>query len=143
MPAKTSQRLKVLEKLQAEQVTLVFYESSHRILASLQDMVATFGERPACVARELTKMYETVVSGSLVELVAVLEQDLNQQKGEFVVMVQGAPQPDKKQLDDADLKVLDILLDDLSVKQASALAAKITGKKKQMLYQYALERKGS
>jgi len=143
LPAKGSQRLLSLAVLQAESATLVFYESSHRILASLKDMATTFGDRPACIARELTKMYETVINGTLAELVEVLEQDLNQQKGEFVVMVQGAPQPDKKQLDDADLKVLDILLEELSVKQASALAAKITGKKKQMLYQYALECKGS
>ena len=93
------------------------------------------------IARELTKTFETFLSGSAEEVLQQVQADHNQRKGEFVVIVQGAPQADAGLLDAEATRVLDILLEDLSVKQASALAAKITGVKKKVLYQAALEKK--
>ncbi|MCV6588431.1 MAG: 16S rRNA (cytidine(1402)-2'-O)-methyltransferase [Marinobacterium sp.] len=122
--------------------TLVFYESPHRVLASIEDMVGVFGgERRAAVARELTKTFETIHSDSLQNIHEWMAADANQQRGEFVLMVEGAPAVDNSALDDEALRVLDILLAELSVKQASALTAQITGVKKKQLYQAALERK--
>ena len=90
LPAKASGRRDRLQALAGEVRTMVFYESSHRIAESLADMAAIFGgERPAVLARELTKLFETVLDGDLAGLLARVEADENQRKGEFVVMVQG------------------------------------------------------
>ncbi len=140
-PAKSQQRLAYYTALAVEQRTLLFYESPHRIEDSLQAMVAAFGaDRPVVLARELTKTFETFLAGTAAEVLARVAADANQRKGEFVVIVQGAPKADDALLDAEASKVLDILLDELSVKQAAALAAKITGVKKKVLYQAALER---
>ena len=90
LPAKSAARLKKLQALSGETGTLVFFESSHRVLASLADMQAAFGdERPMAICRELTKQFETVLRGSLAEVRAAVETDANQQKGEFVILVGG------------------------------------------------------
>jgi 16S rRNA (cytidine1402-2'-O)-methyltransferase len=141
-PAKSQQRLNFFTALAGENRTLVFYESPHRIVDSLMDIVAAFGAgRPVVIARELTKTFETFINGSAAEVLAQVEADPNQRKGEFVVMVEGAPQQDAGLLDPRSSEVLDILLEELSVKQASALAARITGIKKKVIYQAALDRK--
>ncbi|SER17489.1 16S rRNA (cytidine1402-2'-O)-methyltransferase [Amphritea atlantica] len=141
-PAKSQQRLNFFTALAGENRTLVFYESPHRIVDSLADIVAAFGAgRPVVIARELTKTFETFINGSAAEVLAQVEADPNQRKGEFVVMVEGAPQQDAGLLDPRSSEVLDILLEELSVKQASALAARITGIKKKVIYQAALDRK--
>ncbi|NVK43327.1 MAG: 16S rRNA (cytidine(1402)-2'-O)-methyltransferase [Oceanospirillaceae bacterium] len=143
LPAKTGARRQLLEALAAETRTLIFYESPHRILASLEDMLACFGaERFVVVARELTKTFETIEGQALGELLEWMRGDTNQQKGEFVVLVQGAPAREAEALDPEALRVLDLLLEELPVKQAAGLAARITGLKKNALYQLALERRG-
>ena len=142
VPAKSQQRLNYYQSLAKESRTLIFYESPHRIEVSLEAISEAFGEdRPVVIARELTKTFETFLSGSAAEVLQQVQADPNQRKGEFVVIVQGAPQADAGLLDAEAERVLDILLEDLSVKQASAIAAKITGVKKKLLYQAALERK--
>ncbi|WP_299200277.1 16S rRNA (cytidine(1402)-2'-O)-methyltransferase [uncultured Amphritea sp.] len=141
-PAKSQQRLNFYSALAAENRTLMFYESPHRIIDSLKDIATAFGaERPIAIARELTKTFETFLSGTAEEVLAQVEADPNQRKGEFVLMVEGAPQQDDSLLDPRSSEVLDILLEELSVKQAAALAAKITGIKKKVMYQAALDRK--
>ncbi len=141
-PAKSQQRLSFYTALAAENRTLMFYESPHRIVDSLRDVVAAFGaQRPIAIARELTKTFETFLSGSAEEVLLQVEADPNQRKGEFVLMVEGAPKQDESLLDPRSSEVLDILLEELSVKQAAALAAKITGVKKKVMYQAALDRK--
>jgi len=141
-PAKSQQRLKFYAALAGETRTLMFYESPHRIEDSLISVVEAFGgDRPIVLARELTKTFETYLSGTASEVLLQVQSDPNQRKGEFVMMVQGAPAKDDTALDQQASDVLDILLEELSVKQASALAAKITGIKKKVLYQAALERK--
>lgn len=137
---KSSARKQQLKNLADETRTLVFYESPHRILASLNDMKEVFGEqRVVAVARELTKTYETIHVEPLAELIEWMSSDSNQQKGEFVVVVHGAS-GGQQELDAKSLEVLDVLLSELPTSQAASLAAKITGLKKKVLYQAALDR---
>jgi 16S rRNA (cytidine1402-2'-O)-methyltransferase len=122
----------------AMQAALVFYEAPHRIVETLQSMLQVFGPgRQVVLARELTKLFESIHRCPLGEAPAWLEADANRQRGEFVVLVEGAPPSDG---DDAEVeRVLRILLEELPVKQAAALAAQITGQKKNALYERALE----
>ena len=140
LPAKSSGRKKQLKALEQESRTLVFYESPHRVLDSLKDMAEVLGgAREITLARELTKTFETFLSGSLEEVIAMVEQDANQRKGEFVLVLAGAKvESDDEEQAIAAEHVLNVLLEELPVKQAAALTAKITGLKKNALYQQAL-----
>lgn len=135
--SKAGSRKARLKVLRDETRTLIFYESSHRIVKALKDMGEIFsGDRPATVGRELTKQYETVLSGTLADLVARIEADADQQRGEFVVVVAGA-ESDQCGEDQDQARVLKILLEELSPAQAARLAAKITGGRKNALYAMA------
>ena len=141
-PAKSAARRAVFEKLREEARTLIFYESPHRILESLKEMTEIFGPgREAVLARELTKQFETVRSGTLTELFEWVESDPHQQLGEFVILIHGVPRAEREAVDEEAERVLRILLGELPVSQAAALAAKITGLKKNRLYEYALNLK--
>jgi len=139
-PARTSAaRIAQFEAIKDIAATVIYYESSHRIEACLQDMVLAFGaQREAVLARELTKMYETVLVAPLGELLSVVGADANQRKGEFVLLV-AADKRDEDAIGAEAERVLRLLLEELPTKQAAALAAKITGTKKNRLYQRALE----
>lgn len=142
LPAKHQARVECLEQLKNESRTLIFYESTHRITDSLRDMAAVFGgEREAVVARELTKAFETLRSATLSELADWVNEDADQRKGEVVLLVRGAAALPLDETRIATEKVLAVLLEELPVKQAAQLAAKITGGKKNALYQLALEMK--
>jgi len=142
-PAKSAARRAVFEKLHEEARTLIFYESPHRILESLKEMTEIFGpEREAVLARELTKQFETVRSGTLTELSEWVNRDPHQQLGEFVILIHGVPRAEREAVDEDAERVLKILLEELPVSQATALAAKITGLKKNRLYEHALNLKG-
>ncbi len=138
LPARSEARRKRLEVLQLESASLLFYESPHRIEESLQAMLAVFGaDRRAVLARELTKRFESLLDGNLRELLARVQSDRNQRRGELVIMIaghEGGLQQDQAEAD----RVLRILLEALPVSQASALAAQITGQRKKELYQRAL-----
>jgi 16S rRNA (cytidine1402-2'-O)-methyltransferase len=139
LPAKQGARRKRLEAVVTESGTLAFYESPHRIVETLEDMVTVFGaEREAVMARELTKTFETVKLATLGELLDFVKSDTNQQRGEFVLLVAGALEAEKGELDPEACRVANILAEELPVKQASALAAKITGAKKNALYKFLL-----
>ncbi|ENX46623.1 MULTISPECIES: 16S rRNA (cytidine(1402)-2'-O)-methyltransferase [Acinetobacter] len=139
LSSKASQRIGQLEKLKDETQTLIFYEAPHRILDCVKDMATIFGEdRPVGFAREITKTFETIKKMTLKDLVKFIEQDHHQQKGEIVLVVAG--NPEQKDLDQEKLdQLLKRLLQDLSVKAASQLAADLTGIKKKVAYQRALE----
>lgn len=136
LPAKSGARQRALELLAAEPRTLVFYEAPHRLFDTLADLVAVFGpDRPAALARELTKLHETIRRAPLGELQAWATAT-GQDRGEAVLLVAGAPRRD-----DADVeaeRVLRILIEELPLKQAAALAARIAGGRKNDLYQRAL-----
>ena len=140
LPAKTHGRQKQLTALNTRTETLIFYEAPHRIIASLEDMAAVFGaDREVTFCRELTKTFETVHKSTLGDLVEFVKADDNQQRGEIVVVVAGvnvAQDADDISIHD---KLLQRLLEDLSVKKAAALGADITGVKKNALYQRLLE----
>jgi len=142
-PPKSVARRAAFAALRAENRTVIFYETPHRLAESLQDMRDVFGpERAAVLARELTKQFETVRAAPLGELAAWVASDENQQRGESVILVHGAPPGRESGLDAETERLLRILLHELPVKQAAALAAAITGLKKNQLYQYALDLKG-
>ena len=134
LPAKASARREQLQRLAGETRTLVFYESSHRIAESLADMRAAFGaDRPAVLARELTKLFETVLDGTLADLQARVDVDENQRKGEFVVMVQGAGDDVEARLSEG-RRVYAMLNEHLPPSTAAKLAAEITGAPRKELY---------
>ncbi|NKQ12211.1 16S rRNA (cytidine(1402)-2'-O)-methyltransferase [Pseudomonas sp. SST3] len=145
LPAKQVARRSRLEQLREEPRTLIFYEAPHRILDSLIDLEQVFGpDRPAVLGRELTKTFETLKGAPLAELRAWVESDSNQQRGECVLVIGGwqAPQGDDA-VDANTLRVLQLLLAELPVKRAAAVASEITGVKKNLLYQLALQHKQS
>ncbi|MCF6235798.1 MAG: 16S rRNA (cytidine(1402)-2'-O)-methyltransferase [Gammaproteobacteria bacterium] len=141
LPAKAGTRVHRLESLKDEARTLIFYEAPHRIIASLESLVLVLGhERIATLARELTKRFETVKQAPLGELLEWVRTDPNQQKGEIVLVVQGAPSRDSDEgIDSETQRILTLLLEELPTRQAAALAAKITGLKKNTLYKEALQ----
>ncbi|WP_308811739.1 16S rRNA (cytidine(1402)-2'-O)-methyltransferase [Stutzerimonas azotifigens] len=143
LPAKVAGRRARLEALREESRTLLFYEAPHRLLDSLRDMADVFGEaRPAVLGRELTKTFETLQGLPLGELVRWVKADSNQQRGECVLVVAGWQAPASEDaLDAGALRILDLLLAELPLKRAAAVAAEITGVRKNLLYQAALERK--
>jgi 16S rRNA (cytidine1402-2'-O)-methyltransferase len=143
LPSKGSERRTLLEGLARCAETMVFYEAPHRIVEAMRDIAASFGEgRRVVLCRELTKRFETIHHCLSGEAVGWLEADDNQQRGEFVVIVEGAP-ADESNSDDAKIRdVLSILLEELPVKQAVALATRITGAKRNAVYAAALELKG-
>ncbi|MBX8575990.1 16S rRNA (cytidine(1402)-2'-O)-methyltransferase [Pseudomonas cichorii] len=142
LPAKAVGRKSRLEVLREEPRTLIFYEAPHRILECLQDMEQVFGpDRPALLARELTKTFETLKGLPLAQLRAFVEGDSNQQRGECVVLVAGWTPPADEDVVGAEARrVLDLLLEEMPLKRAAALAAEITGVRKNLLYQVALDK---
>lgn len=142
LPAKSAGRRGRLEQVKEEPRTLIFYEAPHRILECLEDMKLVFGaERPALLARELTKTFETLKGLPLAELCEFVAGDSNQQRGECVVLVGGWSAPEGEAAISVQAqRVLDLLLAELPLKRAAALAAEITGVRKNLLYQAALEK---
>lgn len=143
LPAKRSGRQSVFEELAGETATLVFYESPHRIENFMQDLVAVFGPGRECVlGRELTKTFETFYSGAADAVLAELQADPHGARGEFVVMVHGAPPAPAGESAALDTdKLLGLLIKELPVKKAARIAAEVSGLGKNELYQRALELK--
>ena len=139
LPAKSAARCQRLQGLADDPRTLIFYESTHRIQASLADMAEVFGgQRQAVIARELSKRFETIHGDNLVALQAWLAADANQCRGEFVVLVQGAVAVADETVDAETRRLLTILMQELPLKQAAALTARISGLKKNDLYRLGL-----
>jgi len=138
LPPRPAARREKLQDLAGESRTLVFYEAPHRLCGSLEDLAGAFGvERPAAVARELTKKFETVYRGTLGSLAQQAARDADMSRGEIVLVVQGAAR--RAAADDADAdRVLRVLLDELPVSQAARIAAQLTGRPRKDLYERAL-----
>lgn len=140
LPARSAQRRRCLEVLCKETATLVFYESTHRILESLQDMKVVFGaDRQAVIAREMTKIHETIHGAGLAELCQWVAEHKEQQKGEVVIIVHGAEESITDENSDEYRRILEILLQEMPLKQAVSVAVKITGAKRNLLYGLAVE----
>ena len=143
LPAKTKQREEVLRELAPAPYALVFYEAPHRILETVAALSGMLGAaRRIVIARELTKLFETIHACPLGEALAWLEADANQQKGEFVLIVDAPEATDDEDVEAG--RVLKLLLDEgLPVKQAAKLAHAITGASKNELYDRALAQRGN
>ncbi len=136
LPSKGGQRRQAVEELRELPCALVFYEAPHRVLDTVADLASVLGERTLVIGRELTKMFESIHSCPLTAALDWLKEDSNRQRGEFVLMVSGAPADGD---DGEGERVLNLLLaDGLPVKQAAKLAAAITGAAKNALYDRAL-----
>ncbi|SJM95133.1 16S rRNA (cytidine(1402)-2'-O)-methyltransferase [Crenothrix polyspora] len=144
VPRTSSARKTFFNEKLLSSTTWVFYESSHRILACLQDMAEVLPtDRIIVVARELTKLHETIVKASLAEVLERVANDDNMRKGEFVVIVEGAVLDKSEQLITPEHKrLLGVMLKQCSTKTAVAMAADITGIRKKLLYQVALTLNG-
>jgi len=142
LPARAAERRSVLRALAHEARTLVFFEAPHRIEATLADLAEAFGaDRPAVVARELTKAHETLYRGTLGELRARAQAEENFARGELTVVVQGAPAA-AAAVDGAQLRrTMEILLKELPPGRAAATAAQLTGAPRAAAY--ALATRGS
>jgi 16S rRNA (cytidine1402-2'-O)-methyltransferase len=142
LPNKSAARRTALQELCGHPYTLVFYEAPHRITGCVADLCAILGgERQIVLAREITKLFETIHACPLRDAEAWLLSDSNQQRGEFVVLVSGAPP--QTGLSAETLNTLSLLLEELPLKQAAQLAAKITGANRSDLYQQALQMKNT
>lgn len=140
LPAKHNARCAALNQYLTESRTIVLLESSHRIAACLNDIVIVLGpDRPLVVARELTKRFETVLSGSSSELAKLVSEDDDQTRGEFVLVLSGVEQV--READQELDSLLSVLLAELPLKQASKIAARISGKRKNQVYDRALQMK--
>jgi 16S rRNA (cytidine1402-2'-O)-methyltransferase len=139
LSSRSQQRGAQLEALRQFRVTLVLFESSHRIKRLLKQLVLVFPDKPCAIAKELTKMHEQIMRGSAAELLARLSEDSALTKGEFVVLIDNSTRRAGNQLNDDDVEMLKILLEDVSVKIAAKIASRLTGKKKNVLYQQALQ----
>jgi 16S rRNA (cytidine1402-2'-O)-methyltransferase len=138
LPNKNKQRETELAKLSNIKATLVFYEAPHRILETMASLIAIFGSaRRILIAREISKLFEQIHRCSLGSAIEWFKQDENRQRGEFVLLIEGAASTNSDEDSEAE-RILRILLDECSVSQAATLAARITGKKKNALYELAL-----
>ncbi len=143
LPTKQAARIKAIQAIAHHEQTVIFYESPKRILACVQDLHSVLGkDRTVCLAKELTKSFETIKTDTLPNLIHYLEADQAHQKGEFVVLISSIAKDDKiegeAQLD----KILPILLTEMGASKAAKLAAKITGIDKKHCYQRALDIQG-
>lgn len=145
LPRTSYARTAIFEAYKSRQGTLIFYESSHRIVKCMEDVLAIYGaDHKVSIARELTKTYETIVTGTVLETHQRVTADKNMQRGEFVVLIEGVDKKQQKRdgLSDEDLETLNILLAECSLKTAVNLAVQLTGQAKKELYKAALRLKG-
>jgi len=143
LSSKSRQRATQLEGLRDLDGTLVLFESSHRILSLLQQMDQLFPEHQCVIAKELTKLHEQFLCGKPRELRVLFDDDKNLTRGEFVVLIDNSHNARSRHLDIDERKILGILLEEVSVKLAVKLAAGLSGKKKNELYQLALDMSSS
>ena len=140
LPAKSKARKEKLENIAEEDRTLIFYESTHRILDTLEDMQSVLGEeRYIVLAREITKTWETITGNTIKNLREWLLEDPNRTKGEMVLIVEGKPKSDNNdEISPQAVKALELIAEELPLKKAAAIVAELYGYKKNALYQFGL-----
>ncbi|MCP1660969.1 16S rRNA (cytidine(1402)-2'-O)-methyltransferase [Neisseria perflava] len=138
LPPKAGERQKLLAKWVEADYPIVMFETPHRIEAALGDMAALFPERTLVLAREISKTFETFLSGSVAEIQTALKDDSNQMRGEMVLILHPAVKKKHSELPEAAQNVMKILAAELPTKQAADLAARISGESKKALYDLAL-----
>ena len=140
LPAKNKARKDKLENIAEEDRTLIFYESTHRILDTLEDMQSVLGEeRYIVLAREITKTWETITGNTIKNLREWLLEEPNRTKGEMVLIVEGKPKSDNNdEISPQAVKALELIAEELPLKKAAAIVAELYGYKKNALYQFGL-----
>jgi 16S rRNA (cytidine1402-2'-O)-methyltransferase len=139
LPSKQVARVKALQSLVSRTETSIFYESPKRILATMSDMLSVLGEnREVCLAKELTKVFETINTGTIPSLIEYLTADPNHQKGEFVILVSSVGKTDTIEAEAQLDTLLPLLCAEMGASKAAKLAAKITGIDKKHCYQRAI-----
>ena len=140
LPAKSKARKDKLENIAEEDRTLIFYESTHRILDTLEDMQSVLGEeRYIVLAREITKTWETITGNTIKNLREWLLEEPNRTKGEMVLIVEGKPKSDNNdEISPQAVKALELIAEELPLKKAAAIVAELYGYKKNALYQFGL-----
>jgi 16S rRNA (cytidine1402-2'-O)-methyltransferase len=140
LPSKQNARIKTLKIFASRSETIIVYESPKRILATLTDMLFVFGkEREVCLAKELTKTFETILTTNIPNLIDYINADPSHQKGEFVLLISSSGKKGKLELDQQLDKLLPVLCSEMGASKAAKLAAKITGFDKKYCYQRAIE----
>lgn len=140
LPSKSAARRKVIAGLKACNATQVFFESKHRILESLNDLEDLLGDRKICVAREVTKSFETILSGNIADVRTRISAEPGNQKGEFVLVVDGASEEAAEMTSEVQSLLLDLAAE-LAPKQAAKIVARHTGLKSKVLYDWLLMQK--
>ncbi len=140
LPSKQTARVKLLRGLVGRTETIIFYESPKRVLATLTDMQTIFGDsREVCLAKELTKAFETIHTGSIPNLIEYLTIDQNHQKGEFVILISATNKIDLAEAEIQLDSLLPILCAEMGASKAAKIAAKITGIDKKKCYKRAMD----
>lgn len=139
LSARPAERKSQLEALKPLGTTLVLFESRHRLQALLADVDAVFAHSEVVVAKELTKLHERFLRGSAAEILAQIRAEPDLARGEFVVLIENMSQRDPQGLDSGDIDVIKMLLSEVSVKTAAKIAARLTGKKRNEIYEAALK----
>jgi 16S rRNA (cytidine1402-2'-O)-methyltransferase len=136
---KNSERLSKLSAIKQQNGTLIFLESTHRIERLLEQLCELFGDSHIVVAKELTKSFERFLSGTPSEILFLMQQEPVLKKGEFVVLIDNPVTISENSLSDEDVEILKLLLEDLPLKKAVQISTRISGKKKNDIYQQALQ----
>ena len=141
LPAKTKARKDKLQNIAEEDRTLIFYESTHRILDTLEDIEAVLGaDRYIVLAREITKTWETISGDTVSNLRQWLAEDPNRTKGEMVLIIEGKPKTeDNDKINPQAIKALQLIAKELPLKKAAAIVAELYGYKKNALYQFGID----
>ena len=140
LPSKQTAKIKLLTGLAGRTETIIFYESPKRVLATLTDMQTIFGDsREVCLAKELTKAFETIHTGSIPNLIEYLTIDQNHQKGEFVILISATNEIDLAEAEIQLDSLLPILCAEMGTSKAAKIAAKITGIDKKKCYKRAMD----
>lgn len=139
LPPKSGERQKLLASWQEIDYPIVMFETPHRIVDTLQDMAAVYPERGLLLAREISKTFETFLTGSVVEVQTALQEDSNQSRGEMVLILHAAEKQKQADLSEHAQNIMRVLSGELPTKQAADLTAKITGENKKALYDLAIQ----
>ena len=140
LPSKQNARIKTLKTFASRPETIIVYESPKRIMATLTDMLFVFGEeREVCLAKELTKTFETILTTNISNLIDYISADPGHQKGEFVLLISSTAKKGQLEFDQQLDRLLPVLCSEMGSSKAAKLAAKITGIDKKYCYQRAIE----
>lgn len=143
LSSKAGERQSLIQKWLKSEYTVVCFEAPHRIEATLKDLFNILGERRLVMAREISKTFETIIDGTIEEVLEKVQQDSNQTRGEIVLILDAEVKEKDEELPEEARRIIEILANELPTKQAANLASQITGANKKALYDFVLKSKKS